>query len=242
MSTDQLILVAVAVFVAAAVYIVAGFGFALMAMPLMTLSVPVEDAVVIAALLAMISTWWQAITLREHVDRSLVKRMSLASYAGMPLGLVILNVVDDTGLKIGLGLFVLVATALLARNVDFSHLGGGFDVSMGFVSGVLNTSVGTNGPPLVFGLQSRRLAPDNFRGTIAWVFALGNLFAMFLFAVDDKITTDGLRAAAIAVPTWLLGLWLGLLVRPRIPPERFRKLVLVLLALTGVATIVFALV
>jgi uncharacterized membrane protein YfcA len=102
--------------------------------------------------------------------------------------------------------------------------------------------VGTNGPPLVFGLQSRRLAPDNFRGTIAWVFALGNVFAMILFAVDGKITGDGVRAAAIAVPTWLLGLWLGLQIRPRIPPAGFRQLVLVLLALTGVATIVFAVV
>ena len=242
MSTDQLILVALAVFVAAAVYIIAGFGFALLAMPLMTLRIPVEDAVVITALLAMLSTWWQAITLREHVHRPLVVRMSAASYVGMPLGLLTLNVVNDRSLKIALGAIVLVATAMLARDVDFSHLGRGFDASMGFMSGVLSTSVGTNGPPLVFGLQTRQLAPDSFRATIAWVFALGNLFAMLLFALDGKITQDGARVAVLAVPAWLAGLWIGLQIRPRVPPAEFRSLVLVLLALTGVTTIGFAIV
>ena len=233
-------MVAVAVFAAITAYMVAGFGFALLAMPLMTFAIPVEEAVVVAVLLAIMSTGHQAITHRAHVRRPLATRLVLSSFAGMPLGLVILNVVEDQTLKLVLGVGVIVATALLVRDVTLEHVGPRLDYAMGFVSGVANSSIGTNGPPLVFDLQSRRLAPDEFRGTIATVFVLGNLFTLALFVVDGKVDTDGLRAAAVAFPAWLAGALVGRSLQPRVPAHLFRRLVLGLLLLTGVATIATA--
>ena len=55
-TTGQLIVVAVAIFVAAFVQMLAGFGFALLAMPVMTLAIPVEEAVVIVAILSLATT------------------------------------------------------------------------------------------------------------------------------------------------------------------------------------------
>ena len=85
----------------------------------------------------------------RHMYERGVGSVVITSSDGRPLGIFterdILSRVVAAGIEALRGLAA--ATALLARNVDFSHLGGGFDVSMGFVSGVLNTSVGTNGPP-----------------------------------------------------------------------------------------------
>ena len=117
MTTAQLIVVAVAVFAAAFVQVIAGFGFALLCMPIMTLALPVEQAVVVSTLLGMVSTSWQGWHLRAAARRPLVKRLTLAAFAGMPLGLVVLNVVDDTSLKVVLGVAVLVATALLVLSL-----------------------------------------------------------------------------------------------------------------------------
>jgi uncharacterized membrane protein YfcA len=239
-STGELIVVAVAVFAAVAVYMVAGFGFALLAMPMMTFAVPVEQAVVVVALLAIVSTTRQAVRFRREARIPLARRLVLASYAGMPVGLVVLNVADDRPLRMVLGIGVLVATVVLARDITLEHVGPRLDHVLGFVSGVANTSIGTNGPPLVFDLQSRRLRPDEFRGTIAVVFALGNVFSLLLFLVDGKITTDGLVAAGIAFPAWVLGTLLGRALRPMVPEAHFRRLVLCLLLLTGVTTIVAA--
>ena len=109
-----------------------GFGFALLAMPIMTLAIPVEEAVVIVAILALVTTLWQSIHLRHDADPALVKRLTIASFVGMPLGLVVLNVVDDTTLKIVLGVSVLIATFLLARRLNLSHVGPGLDRIAGF--------------------------------------------------------------------------------------------------------------
>ena len=241
MTTAQLVVVAVAVFAAGFVQVIAGFGFGLLSMPIMTLALPVEKAVVVSTLLAMVSTTWQGWHLRAHARRPLVKRLTLAAFVGMPFGLVILNIVPDRSLKIALGVAVLVATVLLVRRINLSHVGPGLDMGAGFLSGLLNTSLSTNGPPLVFVLQARHLAPDEFRATLTGVFALSNIVGLGLFLLDGKVTAEGLKAALIAVPAWALGQLLGWPVRKHVHGERFRLMVLGLLFVAGTSTIVFAL-
>ncbi len=241
-TTVQLVVVAVAIFVAAFTQVIAGFGFALLAMPIMTLAVPVEQAVVVSTLLGMVSTSWMGWHLRAAVDRPIAKRLTLAAFAGMPLGLWILNVVSDKALRLTLGIAVLIATGLLIRRINLAHVGPTLDIGMGFISGVLNTSLSTNGPPLVFDLQARQLEPTEFRATISAVFALSNVVGLALFIADGKITTEGLHAALVAIPAWVVGQGLGWPVRRHIQGERFRVMVLVLLFFAGTAAVVFAVV
>lgn len=241
MTSGQLVVIVVAIFVAAYVQILAGFGFALLSMPIMTLAVPVQQAVVVSTLLGMLSTTWQSWHLRHDADRALARRLATAAFVGMPFGLFALDVVSDRALRIALGVAVLIATALLVRRVNLLHVGPAFDYGVGFVSGVLNTSLSTNGPPLVFGLQARHLPPVQFLGTINVVFAFSNIVGVSLFALDGKFTWSGVGAAAIALPAWAIGQALAWPVRKRLDPTRFRGLVLALLGVAGVSTIVFAL-
>lgn len=240
MTTGQLILIAVAIFAASFVQVIAGFGFALLCMPIMVIAVPVEQAVVVSALISVLSTTWQAIHLREHAQVPLLKRLLIGSFVGMPLGLLILNVVSDFALTLALGISVLVAVTLLARNLNLTHVGPRMDYGLGFVSGVLNTSLSTNGPPLVFDLQARRLPAEQFRATISATFAIGNVGGLALFIADGKVTRAGIHASLIALPAWALGQGLGWPIRKHFHGERFRRMVLVLLAAAGVSTILFA--
>ena len=238
----QLVVVAIAIFAAAFAQVIAGFGFGLLAMPIMTLAVPVEEAVVVSTLLSMVSTTWMGWHLRADMVRDLAKRLTLAAFVGMPLGLWVLNVVSDRSLRFALGVSVLTATALLIRRINLAHVGPRMDVGLGFVSGVLNTSLSTNGPPLVFDLQARQLNPAQFRATIAAVFACSNVVALALFIGGGKITNDGLQAALIALPAWALGQGLGWPIRKHVDGERFRVMVLILLFIAGTTAIVFAVV
>lgn len=241
MTTTQLLTIALAIGVASFVQVIAGFGFSLLAMPIMTITVPVDQAVVVASLLAMLTTSWQSWALRRHADRALVTRLATAAFLGMPLGLFVLNVVPDQALRLVLGVSVLVATALLAGRLSLAHVGPGLDYGAGFLSGVLNTSLSTNGPPLVFDLQARHLEPDAFRATLAVVFALSNVVALILYGADGKIQSTEVRAALIALPAWGVGQLIGWPVRRHVHGERFRRVVLALLAVAGTTTIVFAL-
>ncbi len=241
-TTAQLIVVGIAVFVAAFMQIVAGFGFALLSVPLMTLAIEPKIAVVVSSLTGVFVTSWQAYKGRAEADKILVKRMTTGSYLGMPLGLLVFIMVDDNVLRFLLGIAVLAAVVLLALRVNLHHFGPRLDYGTGFVSGVLATSLSTNGPPLVFALQARQLSAVTFRATISTVFALSNIGGLTLFIASGKITRDGLIASAITVPAMFLGQLLGFPIRRHVHGERFRWLVLVLLVAAAISAIVNALV
>lgn len=241
MTTVQLVVVAIAIFFASSTQVIAGFGFGLLSMPIMTLAIPVEQAVVVSTLLSMASTLWMGWHLRADIDRPIAKRITLAALVGMPLGLWILSVVSDRALRLTLGVSVLIATVLLVRRINLAHVGPRLDIALGFVSGVLNTSLSTNGPPLVFGLQARQMKPDQFRATLSAVFAMSSIVALALFIAAGKVTGDGLHAVLVAFPAWLLGQALGWPIRRHFHGERFRATVLILLTIAGTTAIVFAL-
>ncbi len=240
-TTDQLIVVGVAVFTASFMQIVAGFGFALLSVPLMTLAIEPKVAVVVSSLTGIFVTTWQAVHSRADSDKLLVRRMTIAAYVGMPLGLLVFVTVDDNVLRFLLGVAVLVAVVLLAMRINLHRAGPRLDYGAGFISGVLNTSLSTNGPPLVFALQARQLPAVEFRATISTVFALSNILGLTLFIASGNVTRVGLTAAGVTIPAMLAGQLLGYPIRKHVDGERFRWLVLVLLTGAAVSAIVNAL-
>ena len=219
----------------------AGFGFSLLAVPLMQLAVSPRDAIVVATLIGTVSTVSQAVIDRRHVQRALAVRLTLSSFAGLPLGLLLFVLVSDRTLRIGLGVVVLLAVVALAKGFALREDQFVLDWLFGFMSGVLSTSTSTNGPPLVFVLQARKLTPQVFRATINTVFAYANLGALFLFLLSKKITQDNFLVAVISLPALLISLRVGYSLRPRVSAEFFRRLVLALMVLSGLSLLLKAL-
>jgi hypothetical protein len=237
----DLIAVGIAVFFAASVQAVSGFGFALLSVPLMTLAIPTKDAVVVSTIVGLVITVFQAYQLRADTQRPLAKRCIIGAYLGMPFGLILFIYLDDDVLRLMLGISVLAAVGLLLLRYPRADVPVAFDYGAGFVSGVLNTSLSTNGPPLAFSLSARRLQPDAFRATINTIFAFSAVVSLSMFLLAGKVTSDGLVAAAIAMPSMLLGQIAGTPLRRHVQGERFRWLTIGLMVLAGTSAIYFAL-
>ena len=217
-----------------------GFGFSLLAVPLMTLVISPRDAVVVATIIGAISTSSQAVLDRKHVDRKIATRLVIASYAGMPFGLMAFIFVSETGLRLVLGIVVLTAALLLMRGFRLQDESHHFDWLLGMVSGFLSTSTSTNGPPLVFLMQARRLSPATFRATINTVFAIVNIGALAMFITAGKVNTHNLTGVAVALPSLGIAIALGYASRRHITQERFNTLVIVLLFLSAISVVVSA--
>lgn len=215
----------------------AGFGFGLLAVPMMTLMIAPHQAVIVATMIGTVSTTLQAVIDRRFCDWPMAKRLTLAAYVGMPAGLVVFVLVSESALRFTLGLVVLAATVVLARGFSFKGHSKAMDSLMGFLSGVLATSTSTNGPPLVFLLQARGIEPHVFRATINSVFALSNIFALILFASSGEMEANGIFAAVVALPFLFLSLRIGYALRPRVKVQHFRKLVLTMLLLSGISVL-----
>ncbi len=240
MTAAQIVEVA-AVFVAASVLsAVAGFGFGLMSVPLMSLAVDVRQAVVLSTMVGLGVTTIQAVQWRRHADRGVLRRTVLAAYLGMPFGYWLFVHVEARWLKLALGVAVLAAVVLLVRRIDLRDAGPGLDYAAGLVSGVLNTSLSTNGPPLAFALQAKGMEPNAFRGTISAIFLSCNVASFALFASRGYVTRSALVTVLVALPAVVVGLLLGGRLRPHVDAKRFRALVLALLTVAGIMAIATA--
>ncbi len=236
-TTAQIAVVAGAILLSGMVTAVAGFGFGLMSVPLMSLVIDIHSAVIVSSIVAVFANGVQMYLYRRERDRRLGNRLSLACILGLPFGYAVFELVGDDALRITLGVAVVFAVVMLSRGLNLAHLGPRMDWGLGFVSGVLNTSISTSGPPLVFDLQARRLGPRAFRATINYVFLISGALGLVIFAAGDKIQRNEVQAGAVAVPALAVGLLAGMPLRKRFPPERFRVLVIVLMLAGAAATV-----
>lgn len=239
-STDTICLV-LAVVVAGFVQILVGFGFALLSVPLMALVVSTHDAVVISTFLGLVSSGVQTYKGVHDANWRLVGRITVAALAGIPFGFALFTFLSPDTLRLLLGLGVLAAVVLLYRGIEFVDHGPIVEWTAGFVSGALASSLSTNGPPLVFALQGRRLPIAVFRSTINAVFVISGAVTAFVFAVSGDVDRGVMIGISVALPALVLGVAIGFRYRHRVDEARARQLVLGFLALAGISALVGAL-
>ncbi len=224
---------------AAATQAVTGFGLALVAVPLMAVLLDPVAAVVATTTVSLVLTGLASCRERGHVERGVATRLTAAALIGMPLGLLVLTRLDERSLKTVIAVALLVLVGLLVVKVRLPA-GAAMEYGAGVVSGVSLTSTGMNGPPLVLALQARDLPPRRFRGTLQVVFCAQDLVAVVVFislGYLDAAVAVAAFAGAVGVPAgWRVGDRLF----GRLPPERFRALVLSMLVLTALLALTTA--
>ena len=237
-AVETLLVSGLIVCLAAFVQSTTGFGFALVAVPLLaTVSGPQRAVVSVTAVSVLLSAWvgWRH---RAALDREAVVGYTWTGLVGMPAGLLVLLVVSSSTLKILVGIVVLLAVgAMLLR---FRASGRGWQVAAGLLSGALLTSTGMNGPPIVIGIDARDLTPAQFRATLQAIFGLQGIVAIGLFAASGLLDREvGMLVAAyaVAVP---IGWGLGTMVFTRLSPSRFRRGVMAMLVVSALVALVTA--
>ncbi|HEX7133272.1 MAG TPA: sulfite exporter TauE/SafE family protein [Iamia sp.] len=241
MTVWGLIGVAATMALAAGTQQVSGFGFALMAMPLLTVLVGPRDAVVLEALAGLSGGAAMAWSLRDRVAWSPLRRLLAGAVVGLPLGALVLAHVPETPLRIAVAVTVVAMVVVLARGVRLADESPRTEVGAGFVSGAMGTSIGISGPPVVLVLQAAAMEQHRFRATTVTFFVLTNLAVIPLLLGTGVADVDRWPAAVVAVPAALLGNQVCAGFAQRVPPERFRSLVLVLLVVAAGAALATAL-
>lgn len=228
------------VLVAAVIQALTGFGFALVAVPLLALVTDPRNAVVVGVFGTMALAAVVAVRARDQVKWTAAAGLVGASLVGMPIGLLVLLAAPERLLTGLIAVSVLVSTVLVWRGLRLRH-GGATIAAAGVVSGVLTTSTGTAGPPLVIALQAMGYDAHKFRATAAVVFTVTGLIAIMGLVVAAQVSGDVIAIGLIGLPALLVGGLFGNALFRRIDPAGFRSLVLGLLALTAAVTFLHAL-
>ncbi|MDH4111105.1 MAG: sulfite exporter TauE/SafE family protein [Actinomycetota bacterium] len=218
---------------------VSGFGYALLSVPLLAVLVGAETSVVANAVIGLGLVTLMTIRNRHGVVRRTATVASAGAILAMPLGLVVFVNLDDRALTAAIGTTVIALTIALARGMRFPSTDR-TDLVAGLISGALNTSTGTNGPPLVIALHGQRLDPVAFRATLAAIFLVQSVVGLSLFALAGRVTADVGAVALAGYPAMVVGLLMGERLATRVGTERFRGSVLGLLVVSGVVSLIAA--
>lgn len=226
--SDPLVLIGVGVGVfllAGVAQAVSGFGSALVAVPLLALVTDPVSAVVAATAVGLALAGFAVASERQFVDRQVTGELLVAGAVGMPLGLWLLTALPERGLTVLMALSVLIALALIVFRVQVRG-GAAVTWTSGTVSGVLLTSTGMNGPPLVLGLHLLNLAPQRFRATLQAVFCGHDALAVLGFVVVGTVSPQAAWLALGGVLGSVVGWKLGDLVFHRLTAAMFRRLLI----------------
>jgi uncharacterized protein len=229
-----------AVALSSAAQAVSGFGFALIGAPLVAILVGPKEAVVGLTMIGIVLVAQLTIRSRAHVERPVVLVVTAAAILGMPFGLLVLERADERTLTAIIAVVVIAFAVLLWRGLRLPPNRVTHGIA-GFVAGVLSTSTSTSGPPIVIALSGRGLTPSAFRGTISAIFLVQGSVAMIAFALGGEISSGALGVAAAGLPGLLLGAYVGEHGFRRLDPETFRRVVFAMLLLSGVVSLVGAL-
>jgi uncharacterized membrane protein YfcA len=211
--------------VAAFAQSVSGFGFALVAVPLLAVTLDAQTAVVVASMLSLVMTSVTAAGERKHIHWKATRALTISAIFGMPLGLVALKLLSSGVLTGVIAVVTLACTILVWKRWRMSPTPARVALA-GFASGTLLTATATNGPPLVAVLQAMGLNPRQFRATISAIFALGGLVGAIGFAITGEFTARAASYIALGLVAAALGGWIGNHTFDRIDAAQFRRILL----------------
>jgi uncharacterized membrane protein YfcA len=162
---------------------------------------------------------------------------------GLVVGALILVALSKPTLQIAVGVAVVIAAAIQARaRATGRHKRPDRDPpwtapAVGFTTGVLSTTTGTSGPPLVLWFHHLDFRPHEFRDTLAAAFlALNALSALALLAFGNGLDIPGVGEVGVLLVATLAGQLIGLRLFARLDPDRFRALGLVVVVCAGAAS------
>jgi uncharacterized protein len=229
-------------FLVAAVALVAGtsgFGFGLLATPLLLLSGFSLPFVVTLNLLMTVAARVSVVArLRRSIDPRRAALLVGGSIPGLYVGARIIDAVDAHDLRIVAGVAVMAAAAaiLYADRHPPRVPGPAAPVTAGFLGGLLGTSTSLLGVPPALLLARQRLAAASFIADLAVYFIVSGTLGLAMLAAAGELETDAGSAFLYWLPGVLLANALGTTIGLRVPQRSFRLGTLTLAFAAGALT------
>lgn len=230
----MIILVITIFFFSAFVQSSIGFGFALVAMPLLVSMLGIHVAAPLVAITAMLIEIVILLRYREAFNFDDVKYIAIATILGIPIGIFAVRSVDSGIVNKILGVVVIgyALYALFAPNLP-DLAGKTWAYFMGFIAGILGGAYNTTGPPLVIYGNARRWSPDEFKSNLQSLFLVTGVVVIAAHGMSGNLTGDVFQNLLYAVPGLVLGLTAGFFLSKRLNPGLFRTVVLIALLFLG---------
>ncbi|WPK11858.1 sulfite exporter TauE/SafE family protein [Lysinibacillus louembei] len=230
---ETILFFACILFVASVLQTSTGFGFSIMATPFLLMLLLPQEAIqinIILSLFISLSLIWK---IRATIDFTILKRLTIGSIAGVPFGIMLFISIDIEMFKLGIAILLLLLTLLLILNFRVKPTPVR-DFIVGGLSGLLTTSIGMPGPPLLLYFTGTNTEKAKLRAT-----TLAFYLFIYLISLIAQICFTGTslfiwQSSIYAIPIVLFGLYVGQIIFKWLNQNAFKILTYILLSFTGI--------
>jgi len=215
-----------------------GFAFGMVAAAVWFYALPPPQASALIAACALLVQGYAVWKLRHLLDAHRLMPFILGSALGIPVGVAALRWASPVYLRIGVGLLlVLFSLYNLARPQlpQMKEAGRVADGAVGVLNGVIGGATGLAGIVTVIWTSMRGWSRDEQRAVFQPTGVASFLMIIAAFGGIGIITADTFRLFLFGLPVLIIGTWLGWMLYGKLDEGAFRKIVLVLLLVSGVA-------
>ncbi|MEM7736131.1 MAG: sulfite exporter TauE/SafE family protein [Deinococcota bacterium] len=243
MLEPSLIFALLIIFAAMLVRSVAGFGDVIVALPLLSTLLGLNDAVALMALLGCTSALTLALSSWRDINWQAIRPYLLASCMGIPLGLLILRYVPEAwllgilGVLISLfGVYNLVVPKASTQSTSGSSPAW-LTYPLGLFGGMLGSAYGILGPPVVLYSSLQGWSPTMFRATLQGYFMMTLAFVVSGHGLAGLWNQQIWSLYLLSLPLVGIAAYVGTRITRRLVAASFERLVYVGITILGIMLI-----
>ncbi len=214
---------------------VTGFGFGLLAIPLLSLFIDIKIAVPLCSLLGILITAFLSLRLRKHIDRRKILPLLLGCIPGVAAGTLVLKKAPTALLSVLMGI-MLIAYGLyrLQSREQPNSIHPRWAYVAGFFTGAISSAFSAGGPPTIIYATLRGWDKDGIKATLSGFFLTGGLAVITAHALTGLTTSLVIHYFLLSAPVAIGGVFMGSLLYDRIDTGAYLKLLHLLLLALGV--------
>lgn len=218
-----------------------GFGFALLALPILTVFFPMQALVPAMTIFNLATSLYILANIKMKIDYKYLLPMLLASFIGIPAGVNILQYLPERTMELatGISIFSLSMVFLLSGNREIPESRKKKPIVFaGFLSGFMASSMSIGGPPIALAMNRKGYTKELFRKMFALVSVVNAVIAIILYVSKGMFMVFSLKFATVLFPVMLIGSKIGDLLSKRVNQMQFKRMILYLNMLLGLFIVV----
>lgn len=240
---SSLLFCMVAVFVASVIRGFSGFGLSALVVSSISLVLPPAEIVPMTLLLEAVASLRMLPAVRHDLDWKIMGGLLAGAVPAVPAGAWLLASLPDAAMRGVISLLVLGASLLVWRGIVFSRPPGvAAHGATGVVSGGMFGAAAIGGLPVVVYMLAASIPAATTRAVLTLYLMLMGLYGAAVTGAFGLLTVESLWRVALFLPPLFVGVAIGGRKFASAGPDSYRRftlLLLVLLALAGMARAAF---
>jgi uncharacterized membrane protein YfcA len=233
------VLIGVIVFLANILESITGFGATVAELPFVSALVGIKTAVVSLCMVSLTLAVFVVIRFHKQIDKKAYLNIVGFALLGMPVGMLAFSYLPERALKIGLGVFIILAAArgffvLFSKKKDRKPINETVLKILLFIGGIVHGAFASGGPFLVMYAGEKIKEKGSFRATMCSVWATLNSVLLIKYIITgDFIIKNVMPVYLPALPFLALGVAVGMYLHKKVSQRVFSIIVYCILLAAG---------